>query len=382
MSIPFSLVALTTLHIRPFHLVLVAALAGTLAGLTGPAGAAAQEVWPDDDWPRSTPEAQGLDPEQLNELVALIREGERFPDLHGLLIVRNGHLVVEEYFGSWNPELLHTLQSVSKSFTSALIGIAIAEGHVESVDERVIDFFPQWRDELAQDPRWAAVCLQDLLTMRSGTDYHERGQDSPHFQLNRTPRGWDRFYLDRPMVRDPGTYWQYDSGAVILMSAMLKRRSELHADAYADRYLFAPLGIERSFWYRNREGHPHTGGGLSLLPRDMARFGLLYLRRGRWRDQQVVPAEWVEESTRQQVAFEPPRGHSTGYAYLWWILEPDPDGEGKERIYAAMGFRAQYIFVVPEHDMVVVVTGGTQSGRDQRRPIEFLYSHILPAVRR
>ncbi len=213
MSIPFSLVALTTLHIRPFHLVLVAALAGTLAGLTGPAGAAAQEVWPDDDWPRSTPEAQGLDPEQLNELVALIREGERFPDLHGLLIVRNGHLVVEEYFGSWNPELLHTLQSVSKSFTSALIGIAIAEGHVESVDERVIDFFPQWRDELAQDPRWAAVCLQDLLTMRSGTDYHERGQDSPHFQLNRTPRGWDRFYLDRPMVRDPGTYWQYDSGA-------------------------------------------------------------------------------------------------------------------------------------------------------------------------
>jgi CubicO group peptidase (beta-lactamase class C family) len=381
MSKSLTLIALTTLRTRPFHGILVAALAATLAGLGKPTGVAAQEVWPDDDWPRSTPEAQGLDPAPLNELVTLIREGERFPDLHGLLIVRNGYLVVEEYFDSWNPGLLHTLQSVSKSFTSALIGIAIEEGHVESVDEHVIDFFPQWRDELAQDPRWAAVRLQDLLTMRSGTDYHERGQNSPHFQLNRTPLGWDQFYLDRPMVRDPGTYWQYDSGGVILMSAMLKQRSGLHADAYADRYLFAPLGIERSFWYRNQEGHPHTGGGLRLLPRDMARFGLLYLRGGRWRDQQVVPAEWVEESTRQHVAFESTARHSTGYAYLWWILEPDPEG-GNEPIYAAMGFRAQYIFVVPEHDMVVVVTGGTQSGRDQRRPIEFLYSHILPAVER
>jgi len=334
------------------------------------------------DLPRSTPEAQGLDSQVLGELVHAIEEGQLFPDLHGLLIVKDGYLVLEEYFAGWNADRLHTLQSVTKSYTSALIGIAIANGEIESVDEHVIDFFPQWRDELAEDPRRAAMRLEDLLTMRSGTDYHERGQDSPHLQLNRTPRGWDRFYLDRPMVRDPGTFWQYDSGGVILMSAMLEQRSGMHADAYAERYLFPALGIEHSSWFRNRDGHPHTGGGLDLLPQDMAKFGQLYLEGGRWGGQQVIPSWWVDESTRQVVTFDSPRGPVVGYGYLWWILSPDPDGRGEELIYAAMGFRAQYIFVVPEHQMVVVVTGGTQNGRDQRRPIDFLYSHVLKAIER
>lgn len=343
-------------------------------------GSTVKQDSPKDDWPRSTPEAQGLDPEPLDELVRLMDEGERFPDLHSLLIVKNGYLVLEEYFAGWNATRLHTLQSVTKSFTSALIGIAIARGEIESVDEHVIDFFPQWRDELAEDPRWAAQRVEDLLTMRTGTDYHERGQDSPHFQLNRTPTGWDRFYLDRPMVTEPGKYWQYDSGGVILLSAMLKQRTGMHADAYADKYLFEPLGIKRTAWFRNREGHPHTGGGLDLLPTDMAKLGLLYLRGGRWGDQQVVPEAWVDASIQRHFSFPPGRGHRVGYGYLWWILEPDPDGAGEQDIYAAMGFRAQYIFVVPEHDMVVVVTGGTRSGTDQQRPIEFLYTHILPTV--
>jgi len=346
-----------------------------------PAGAEASQI-AEQDLPRSAPEAQGLDSDKLGDLVQLIEEGEDFPDLHSLLIVKNGHLVLEEYFAGWSPDRLHTLQSVTKSYTSALIGIAIEKGEIESVNEHVIDFFPQWHDELADDPRRAAMRLEDLLTMRSGTDYHERGPDSPHLQLNRTPRGWDRFYLERPMVRDPGTYWQYDSGGVILMSAMLEQRSGMHADAYADHYLFPALGIQRSSWFRNRDGHPHTGGGLDLLPRDMAKFGQLYLQGGRWGDQQVVPSRWVDKSTRQIVTFDPPRGPVVGYGYLWWILSPDPGGQGEERIYAAMGFRAQYIFVVPEHDMVVVVTGGTQNGRDQQRPIDFLYSHVLKAVER
>ncbi len=116
-----------------------------------------------------------------------------------------------------------------------------------------------------------------------------------------------------------------------------------------------------------------------MRPRDMAKFGLLYLRHGRWQDQQIVPAHWVAESTRKHVSFTN-RGNVVGYGYLWWILAPDPGGLGKEYIYAAMGFRAQYIFVVPEHDLVVAVTGGTTSGADQRKPIEFLYSHILPSL--
>lgn len=337
-------------------------------------------VW---QWPTSTPGQQQLDPGKLTELVEAIRKGEEFPDIHSLLIVRAGHLVTEEYFAGYNAGKLHMLQSVSKSFTSALVGIAIEQGRFKGVDEKVLDFFPDMKDIKNMNDRKAAMRLKDLLTMRSGTDYHERGYTgSPHSQLNNLEKGWNRFYLNREMIREPGTHFQYDSGGVILLSGMLKNRTGKHADGYAEEHLFKPLQIAEKSWYKNKEGHPHTGGGLSLKPRDMAKFGLLYMQNGRWQDKQVVPKKWVKESFRKHVSFPGEEFRDViGYGYLWWIMKPDPKGAGKEYIYAAMGFRAQYIFIIPEHDMIVVVTGGTRSGIDQRKPIKFLYSHILPAVK-
>ncbi len=358
-------------------------LVGILA--TWGVGQVASQEPPSWQWPVSTPEAQGLDSERLTELVKLIREGERYPRLHALLIIRHGYLVVEEYFDNWKADQIHTLQSVSKSFTSALVGMAIAKGEFKGVDEKILDFFPDMKNIANMDERKAAIRLRDLLTMRSGTDYNERGPDSPHWQLNKLQRGWDKFYLDRPMLRPPGTQFLYDSGGVILLSAMLKNRTGRHADEYAERFLFKPLGIEKKFWMKNMEGHPHTGGGLALMARDTAKFGLLYLHNGRWGDTQVVPADWVRESLLLQVEFEAkgPKGPGAiGYGYLWWILFPDPRGAGQQNIYAAMGAHAQYIFIIPEHDMVVVVNGFTQTGADQNKPIGFLYEHILPAVRR
>ncbi|UCH94684.1 MAG: DUF4274 domain-containing protein [Candidatus Aminicenantes bacterium] len=334
-------------------------------------------VW---KWPKATPEQQQLDSSRLQELVRLIREGKEFPRLHSLLIVRNGYLVVEEYFGGYHAGKSHTLQSVSKSFTSALVGIAIEQRKFKGVDEKVLDFFPSVKNIKNMDDRKGAMRLRDLLTMRTGTDYHERGPDAPHFRLNKLERGWDRFYLNRKMITQPGTHFQYDSGGVILMSSMLKNRSGMHADEFARHHLFKPLQIKGESWIKNKEGHPHTGGGLYLKPRDMAKLGLLYLQNGRWEEKQVVPAKWVKESLKKHVSFPLPRGKVIGYGYLWWIMAPDPKGPGKEYIYAAMGFRAQYIFIIPEHDMVVVVTGDTRSGLDQRKPINFIYTHILPAV--
>jgi CubicO group peptidase (beta-lactamase class C family) len=378
---------------RYFVIFLLLGLCGNRAGYAGtgpdrdkgsarnavPQEAGAGPAW---EWPVSTPEEQGLDPQPLAELVKLISEGERFPRLNCLLIVRNGFLVVEEYFRGFTADRIHTLQSVSKSFASALVGMAIAKGEFEGVEEKVLDFFPDMEDIANLDERKSSMRLRDLLTMRSGTDYHERGPDSPHFQLNALPTGWDRFYLDRPMLRVPGTFFLYDSGAVILSSSMLKNRTGMHADVYMDRFLFAPLQIEKKFWFKNQEGHPHTGGGLHLRPRDTARFGLLYLQGGRWLGEQVVPEQWVRESFHKHVDLGEKRTGTIGYGYWWWILAPDPDGEGEQNIFAAMGFRAQYIFVIPEHDMVVVVNGDTRSSADQNKPVGFLYSHILPSVRK
>jgi CubicO group peptidase (beta-lactamase class C family) len=333
-------------------------------------------------WPRSTPEEQGLDPAKLQELVDLIRAGEEYPRLHCLLVIRHGKLVLEEYF-NWQPERLHTLQSVSKSFTSALVGIAIKQAKFKGVHEKMLDFFPDKNpadiDHL--DSRKAAICLQDLLTMRSGTDYHESGPDSPHFKLNALRSGWDTFYLNRPMRTEPGTSFLYDSGAVIITSSMLKNRTGKHAHTFAEDTLFKSLDITKKFWIANEEGHPHTGGGLNLAPLDTAKLGQLYLDRGQWAGTEVVSEAWVSESTKRHVNLQS-RRYVVGYGYWWWILEPDPDGRGEEDIYAAMGFKAQYIFVVPEHDMVVVVNGDTRNRTDQQKPIEFLYTHILPSIKR
>jgi CubicO group peptidase (beta-lactamase class C family) len=336
--------------------------------------------WPTTGWTRAHPADHGLDSNRLQRLVKRIRDGE-ITNIHSLLIVRNGHLLVDEYFEDQKADELHTLQSVSKSFTSALVGIAIEKGKFSGVGEKVLDFFPDLEGIDRASPQRQKMTVKDLLTMRSGTDYHERGDDSPHFQLNRKSKGWTGFILNRPMVHDPGTHFQYDSGAVILTSAMIKQRYGVHADKFAEEYLFKPLGIKRSSWSRNQEGHPHTGGGLGLSSHDMAKFGLLYLRQGQWDGDQVVPQQWVKDSLSRQVKFEPAKGRFVGYGYWWWILTPDPNGDSKQDICAALGFMGQHILLVPEHDMVVVVTANAR-GPAEDAILEFFYDEILPSVTR
>lgn len=332
--------------------------------------------------PSSEPRiVEGMNIERLAELAGAMHFGE-FPDLHSLLVMRNGRMVLERYFNGSGPDDVHTMQSVTKSFASALVGIAVSQGHMADVEELVLDFFPQWKSELSQDPRRAVQRLEDVLTMRTGTDYHENGASAPHWQLNALQTGWDRFWLDRPMTNDPGGVWQYDSGGAVTVSSMLEQRTGLHADGFADLTLFKSLGIEESSWFRNQDGQVHTGGGLGLRARDMLKLGQLYLQGGVWEGERVLPAEWVEASTRRHYTFTNPSPHVKGYGYFWWVMEPDPAGAGVEEIYAAFGARGQYIFVVPEHDLVVGVTGDARNGSDWARPQQFLYSHILPAIER
>jgi CubicO group peptidase (beta-lactamase class C family) len=352
-----------------------------LIAVLGVAAAWAQtpKAW---QWPVSTPEAQGLDSEHLAEVVELIRNGDLLPRLHYLVVVRHGHLVIEENFHGWAPGRMHTLQSVSKSFTSALVGIAISRGEFKGVDEKVLDFFPGLNAIVNMDERKASMRVEDILTMRTGTDYHENGPDSPHMQLNRMAGGWDKFYLDRPMLAPPGTAFRYDSGGVILLSAMLKNRTGMHAEDYAARWLFKPLGIQKWFWIKNSEGHAHTGGGLNLAARDSAKLGQLYLNRGRWGDIQVVPESWVSESFKMRVDLTAPGQPPSGYGYLWWVWAPDPRGKSGEYIYAARGHGGQYIIVVPEHDMVVAMCGDGKTSAESGKPVEVFYDRILTAVRR
>ena len=343
------------------------------------------DYFPRREWRTSRPADQGLDARVLERLVDRIGRGD-YGRLHSLQIVRNGSLVVDEYFNGSGPEVLHTLQSDTKSVTSLLVGIAIGQGKIGGVDDRVLDYFPEYRHVRNLDDRKRAMRVEDLLTMRTGLDWSEENYDrSPLKQLNELHDDWLKFVLDWPMAEQPGTRFEYNSGGVILLGGIVGNATGRRADLFARKYLFRPLGIDRVSWYHGYpDGLPHTGGGLSMRARDMAKIGYLLLRGGRWRDRQVVPETWVRASTAHAVGRPRTFGaYPTDYGYLWWLLPLDgvgADTSPDADIVTASGARSQWIFAIPRYDMVVVVTGDDDSYRGFVAPVEFLYDDILRSV--
>jgi len=325
----------------------------------------------------------GLDSVKIFNLIDLI-SNKTFPEIDGLLIMKDDSLIVEKYFNGYKRTNMHTMQSVTKSFTSAFIGIALDMGLINSVDSKVLDFFPQYTNLQNMNDWKRSLAVKNILTMKTGVDYGEGYPNSPHDQLNALRTGWDLFYLNRPMMSEPGLWFNYDSGGVILLSAILKSAWGSHADVFAEQYFFPKLGITTKSWIRNSEGHAHTGGGLYLRPIDMIKLGQLYLNKGKYNGEQVVPQSWVAESFKMKVDLAPVYvgdPYIRGYGYLWWILKPANKSKTFEYVYTAMGAMGQYIFVIPEYKMVVAVTATTTTDANFVNPQRFLYDYILDAVK-
>ncbi|HXF41570.1 MAG TPA: serine hydrolase [Blastocatellia bacterium] len=340
--------------------------------------------YPTSQWRTSSPSEQGLDAKILKKLVKRIRKN-KIAAIDSLLVVRNGYLVVDEYFNGSRPDYLHTLQSDTKSVTSLLIGIAAQQGLISSLDQEVLGFFPEYRRIRNVDDLKSAMTLRDLLTMRTGLDWGEDPyQGSPLFQLNNCQCDWLKFVLDWPMRETPGTRFEYNSGGVILLGGVIRNVSGMPTDVFAQQKLFDPLGITQVRWYYGEPDNlPHMGGGLNMKARDMAKLGYLVLKKGLWEDRQIVSREWLDESMQHHVRNPRTFGsHPVDYGYLWWLLPLDGAGrdQGEQAdVYTAAGARDQWIFVIPRYDMVVVVTGDTVSTFAQ--PVDFLYTDILSAVR-
>lgn len=338
---------------------------------------------PGTEWVVSSPAEEGLDPVVLGELSTRLRGGS-YPNLHSLLVVRHGRMVFEEYYGDNDADELHTLQSVSKSVASLLVGIAIEEGAIASVDQKVLDFFPEYGEVGNLDAWKRELTIEDLLTMRTGFEWYESPYaGSPLEQLNTNTDDWVEFMLDLAMAEAPGGSFNYNTGGVVLLAGVLARATGMPADTLAERYLFEPLGIETHSWIHGPRDLPHMGGGLYLRPRDMAKLGQMVLDGGRWDGGQVVPPEWIERSLRRVVKDPWHFGdHVVDYGYLWWLADLDDPMGGETLpgdIYVAAGARGQWIFVVPEYDIVVVATGW-EHGPEWVAPVDLLYTSILRAV--
>jgi CubicO group peptidase (beta-lactamase class C family) len=306
-----------------------------------------------DGWGLSTLRDERIDSTRLDSLAQRIQSG-RFGRVDALVIARNGRLCYDAYF-SGGPTTVHELQSVTKSVTSALVGAAVARGAIASMQQPVAALLPDFAAAVTSDPAKAAIRVVDLLTMSSGLDWDE--QSLPNTDARNTltqmnnSADWTGFVLSRRAVEAPGTRFVYNSGGVILLGALLRASTGQDVVAFATDALFSPLGIRDQAWYRNprQPDQVHTGGGLSLRARDMAKLGQLYLDDGMWAGQQVLPRDWVRESTRTWLAAP---SHGRLYGFLWWLRSTPGAGDVPE----AWGARGQHIFVVRPMNLVVVVT--------------------------
>ena len=271
--------------------------------------------WPTQGWRTAAPETQGMDPALLAQAVEVAEENDL--SLHSLLVIRHGVIVSETYFPNYGAETLHELYSVTKSFTATLLGIALDQGKLTGVDQRVLDFFPD-REFSNLDPRKQAMTLEDLLTMTSGLDWVE-GDAS--YRAMYMSQDWAKMVLDLPMTADPGSKFLYCSGCSHVLSAVFTQVTGESLRDFAQANLFKPLGIKKFTWESDEHENSIGGWGLSLAPRDMAKLGYLYLHQGQWDGKQIVSAEWVKTAMQKHVTTE----DQDGYGYQWWVL-PDMGG--------------------------------------------------------
>lgn len=327
----------------------------------------------------------------LDSLQKRLRAGE-IPNLHSVVIIRHDRVMADWYFEGtdeergmplgtvkFGPETVHDVRSVTKSIVSLLVGIAMADHAIESLDSPVLDYFPQYKD--LQTPERRKIRLRDLLSMTSGLHWDE--ESYPYGDIRNSETAMDaapdryRYILSQPIDSPPGTQWRYSGGDAALIAAVVTRSTKLPIDVYAAEELFAPLGITKSVWLKDTDGIPIAASGLRLLPRDMAKIGLLVLHGGRDLDgHQIVPQSWIRDSTEPHTtkAFEDV-SCPIKYGYFWW-LGPDC----KPPWYAANGNGGQTIWIVPSRDVVIVTTAGLYNSPEQTRVLELLHP-ILQRLR-
>jgi len=312
--------------------------------------AAAQErmatVWPSPDWQTASPEDEGMDSEALAKLV--VYGSARSFD--SLLIARHGRLVLDAYYAPYSANIPHAVNSTTKSIVATLIAMLHADGVLDSLDHRILDYFPD-RDFAIADDRKKAITVQHLLNMTSGLAWDEGlGEHWRSLTELKRSRDWVRFILDRPMANQPGETFYYNSGNSHLLSALITRLTGKPAEDFARSRLFGPLGITNYSWPRDPLGQSYGGWGLSLKPRDMAKIGYLYLRHGRWGDKELLPPQWIESVSHASVNMNLPADRDLRYANQFWAL---PD----KHVFMTSGYQCQVIMVLPDLDIVVVTTG-------------------------
>lgn len=327
----------------------------------------------DDNWTTVSLTDAGVRGAPIAELMVAIGRGD-YKNIHSVLVVKDGKLILEEYFQGYNRDQPHQIRSATKSIGSVLVGIAIDQGYIPSVRQPIYQYFKDRTSTWGNIAK--AVTIKSLLTMTSGFDCDDhRGKSFECEKAMHRAGDWVDFALNLPIVHQPGEYWAYNSASLILLSEIILKTTGLPVPLFADEYLMEPLGITGFRWGFSPKGRAWLAGSASMRPRDMARFGLMCLNRGLWKDQRIVSEAWLAESTRFHVQSE----YGIEYGYLWWRGRQTINDRPIEGFWA-QGNGGQVIFVCPILDVVAVFTGGNFNSILEFQFMGMLINHILPAM--
>jgi CubicO group peptidase (beta-lactamase class C family) len=328
---------------------------------TEPTTAAPTEPEYDNDWQFEAPEEHGMDAALLEQL----HQAAASSSIKAIVTVRGGVVVDEFYNEGYNQDSVFRLASCSKSFTGALIGLAIEQGYISGVDAKAAEFRPG----LQGDPLKEEITVWDLLTHTSGLEWYEWNGGNSFGLLHREPN-WVDYITSRPMVAEPGALFSYSTGGSHLLAAILQEAVGTTSADFCQEFLFDPLGMDSAVWREDDQGITDGGNGVSMTVLDAAKFGQVYLDGGNWRGRQIIPADWAEDSVKEQF---PRVGNSGSYGYQWWIRP-----FGGYDAYYAMGHGGNFIYVVPELDLVTVMA--CDYNDDTYAPWVYFEEYLLPAV--
>lgn len=369
----------------------------------------AQE-WPGKDWPKATPSSQQVNADSLDAMEGDIRSG-KFGNIDAMIVIRHGKMVFEKYFSNdyariykdsvlvksalnshdpggqynyynswWHPYYrrgkLHSLQSVTKTITSVVIGAAITRKDFPSINTPVMNFFDSTQVKNIDD-RKRRMTILHLLTMTAGFDWNELVHYSdPRNDCTNMEASfdWVQYVIDKPMAEEPGSRFNYNSGASQLLAYIFRKATGMDMEEYAVLHLFEPLGIEQHYWKRIPTGLPDTEGGLYLKETDLARIFYLFLKNGKWKDRLIIDPQWVKASISPFTRV----GGTAQYGYKWWLFSYGKDN-GKS-VWAGSGFGGQWPMVIPELDMVVVFTGWNVIGGSPSLRVQETIRRLVGAV--
>ena len=386
------------------HRILLAILASTLLGACGggSSGGGSQEpvtfsysvpVDVGDGWQVASLTDQGFDPQLIQNMMDRVVSG-RFPGIDSVTIVRNDALLLYwfadrdlDQFDRWINNVdkeRHVLHSTSKSVTSALVGIAIDQGFIASTDVGFYSLF-NYASYDNWDPRKAEMTLEDALTMRLGLlwdewslPYTDRNNDL--VALNTGHTDWAKALLDLPMIEDPGTSFTYNTAATNAIGQAVENATGIPLADFANANLFYPMQITDAVWATTPTGLPVGGSGLFLKPRDLAKFGQLYLDNGAWQGQQLVSAEWIADTVVRRVDISSWATFSVAYGYQWWLDDLSYQGQPVET-WVTSGYGGQYLFVIPSLELVVAFTGHNyEPGPGISNLYRMMQEFILPSI--